>query len=119
MTCGSCAMQIQSTLIKTQGVKSADVSYEKGKAVVRYDPNATSVKAIRAAIEAIGYKADEYNDESKETEAQPATATAHTLAELSASKLKEEFNRAHDKVRVVALLSPTCECMPAWPRCDS
>jgi len=86
-------------------VKSADVSYEKGQAVVRYDPNATSAKAIRDAIEAIGYKADE----SKEAETQPATVTANTLAELPPSELKKEFNRANDKVRVVAILSPTCD----------
>ncbi len=43
MSCGSCAVQIQSGLAKTRGVKSADVSFEKGQAVVRYDPNATSV----------------------------------------------------------------------------
>lgn len=109
MTCGSCAVQIQSTLANARGVKSADVSYEKGRAVVRYDPNVTSFKAIRGAIEAIGYKAEESKSESKEAETQPATATANTLGELPASKLKEEFNRAHDKVRVVAILSPTCD----------
>jgi mercuric ion transport protein len=109
MTCGSCAAQIQSTLAKTRGVKSADVSYEKGQAVVRYDPKATSVEAIRSAIEAMGYRADETRDGSKEADAQPATASPNTLAGLPVSKLKEEFNRADGKVRVVALLSPTCD----------
>jgi mercuric ion transport protein len=104
MTCGGCADQIQSMLVKIPGVKAADVSFEKGKAVVSFDPKVTGVEAIRAAIEEIGYR----TDESKEAAAQPAVATTNALAGLPVNKLKEEFNRLSEKVRVVALLSPTC-----------
>lgn len=105
MSCGSCATQIKSELAKSAGVKSADVSYEKGQAVVRYDSAATSADAIRGVIESLGYKADE----SKTAERKPSSATASVLTELPISKLKEEFNRASDKVRVLAILSPTCD----------
>lgn len=104
MSCGSCAMQIQSTLVKTPGVKSADVSYEKKRAVVSYDGKTTSIETIRRAIEALGYQ----TGESKESEAQPLAAL-NDLAELPISKMKEEFNRSSEKVRVLAILSPTCD----------
>jgi mercuric ion transport protein len=104
MTCGGCAVQIHSMLVKMPGVKAADVSHEKGQAIVSFDPKVTRVEAIRAAIEEIGYGTGESN----KTAAQPAVAANNALAGLTASKLKEEFNRQSDKVRVVALLSPTC-----------
>ena len=104
MSCGSCAMQIQSTLLKTSGVKSADVSYEKKRAVVSYDTKTTSVEVIRRAIEELGYQ----TEESKESEALPL-ASQNDLAELPISKLREEFNRSSEKVRVLAILSPTCD----------
>ncbi len=59
MTCDGCAAHIQSELVKTPGVRQADVSYKKGQAVVVYDPSATSLDAIRSAIDATGYKAGE------------------------------------------------------------
>ncbi|MCI0490980.1 MAG: cation transporter [Blastocatellia bacterium] len=59
MTCGSCAFSVQSVLAKVPGVKSADVSYEKGQAVVVYDPTAIGLDAIRSAIDSTGFKATE------------------------------------------------------------
>lgn len=59
MTCDSCAHQVHSALAKVPGVKSADVSYEQGRAAVIYDPSATSPDVIRSAIDASGYKAGE------------------------------------------------------------
>ena len=104
MTCGGCATQIQNMLIKMPSVKSADVSHDKGEAVVSFDPKLTSGETIRAAIADLGYE----TGECKAPDAQPAAATTNALVGLPASKLKEEFNRQSDKVRVVAILSPTC-----------
>lgn len=104
MTCDGCATQIQSMLVQVPGVKSADVSFKKGQAVVSFDPKVTGVEAIRAAIEESGYE----TRESKEAAAEPDATTTNALGGLAANKLKEEFNRQSDKVRVVALLSPTC-----------
>jgi Cu+-exporting ATPase len=63
MTCGSCEISVHNALVKNPGVKSAEVSYEKGEAVVVYDPGATNLEAIRAAIDATGYKAGEVRSE--------------------------------------------------------
>jgi mercuric ion transport protein len=59
MSCGSCAAHIHSALMKAAGIKSADVSYEKGEAVVIYDPAVTNPQAIKAAIDDAGYQATE------------------------------------------------------------
>ena len=75
MTCDSCAFHIQNALTKVPGVKSADVSYEKGQAVVSYDPGATNPDAIRAAIDATGYKAGEVISQTPQP-SQPKLATA-------------------------------------------
>jgi copper chaperone CopZ len=105
MTCGSCSAHIQGALLKTPGVKSADVSYEKARATVSYDPKTIDVESIRALIEAIGYKAGEV----ERSEPQPGAGTAKPIPGLSVNELKQGFNRLSDKVRVVALLSPTCD----------
>lgn len=104
MSCGSCAAHIEGVLAKAPGVKSVEVSFEKSKAVVKYDPKATSPAAIRTAIEAIGYTTEEATASASST---PAVAVSD-LPELPAGRLKDEFNKASDTVRVLAILSPTC-----------
>jgi copper chaperone CopZ len=105
MTCGSCANYIEGVLTKAPGVKSVEVSFEKSQAVVRYDPKATDPAALRAAIEAIGYTTDEAAASPSST----ASDKVNVLPGLPARRLKEEFNLASDAVRVLAILSPTCD----------
>jgi mercuric transport protein len=64
MTCGACAVSIQSALTKVKGVKSADVSHEKGLATVVYDDEQTNEQQLREAINKSGFKA-EPNQEKK------------------------------------------------------
>ena len=64
MTCGACAVSVKSALTRVKGVKSADVSPEKGLATVVYDDQQTSKQQLRAAINATGFKA-EPNEERK------------------------------------------------------
>ncbi len=64
MTCGSCAVAVKSALTKVKGVKSADVSYEKGRATVVYDDTQTNEQQLRDAINKTGFKA-EPNQEKK------------------------------------------------------
>ena len=65
---------------------------------------AISVETIRPAIAALSYQIGE----SKESAAQPLAAL-NDLAKLPISRLKEEFNHSSEKVRVLAILSPTCD----------
>ena len=64
MTCGACAVSVKSALTRVKGVKSADVSHEKGLATVVYDDQQTNEQQLRAAINTTGFKA-EPNQEKK------------------------------------------------------
>jgi len=57
MDCSSCEMPIRAALERTAGVRSADVSYQRGNAQVQYDPRQTDISQIRRAIDSTGYKA--------------------------------------------------------------
>ena len=58
MTCASCEATIQLVLEKTPGVDSAAVSYERGEAVVKYDPaKVTPEKLARSVDENTDYEA--------------------------------------------------------------
>ncbi|MGH9908566.1 MAG: cation transporter, partial [Pyrinomonadaceae bacterium] len=56
MTCAGCEMTIKLALEKTPGVRSADVSYERGEAAVVYDKNITTPEKLRDALNETGYK---------------------------------------------------------------
>jgi len=58
MTCAGCETTIKLALEKTAGVQSAEVSYERGEAVVQYDPNLTNTDKLRIAINETGYTCD-------------------------------------------------------------
>jgi mercuric ion binding protein len=58
MTCGACAVSVKSALSKVKGVKSAEVSHEKGLATVVYDDQQTNEQQLRAAINTTGFKAE-------------------------------------------------------------
>ena len=59
MTCGGCATAVKMAAKKVAGVTDATVSYEKGQAVVTYNPAKTNPAAIAKAItESSGFKAE-------------------------------------------------------------
>ncbi|NVB38970.1 cation transporter [Pseudenhygromyxa sp. WMMC2535] len=58
MVCDSCAEAITHELERLEGVRAADVSYDRGSAVVTYEEGAVEVAALEEAIEGIGYQAE-------------------------------------------------------------
>jgi periplasmic mercuric ion binding protein len=58
MTCGACAVSVKSALTRVKGVKNAEVSSEKGIAIVVYDDEQTSEQQLREAINKTGFKAE-------------------------------------------------------------
>ena len=58
MTCAGCEETIKLALERTPGVRRAGVSYDRGEAVVEYDPGATSPEALRDIISQTGYPAE-------------------------------------------------------------
>lgn len=55
MTCAGCETTIKLALEQTPGVRTAEVSYDEGEAVVEYDPTLTNTDKLRAAINGTGY----------------------------------------------------------------
>jgi mercuric ion transport protein len=58
-TCASCETSIKLALERTPGVHRAEVSYDRGEAVVEYDPRTTTPERLRDAIASTGYTATE------------------------------------------------------------
>ena len=55
MTCAGCETTIKLALESTSGVQNAEVSYDRGEAVVQYDPTLTNADKLCAAINETGY----------------------------------------------------------------
>jgi mercuric ion transport protein len=55
MSCAGCEETIKLALEQTPGVRGSEVSYDRGDAVVEYDPAVTDVAKIRKAIDETGY----------------------------------------------------------------
>lgn len=58
MTCGSCAVAVKKALTQTKGVKSADVSVDKGMARVVYEDSQVTEKQLRDAVTKTGFTAE-------------------------------------------------------------
>lgn len=59
MTCGGCTLATRKVIERLTGVTKADVSYEKSRAVVTYDPARVSVKQMIDAVATLKYVATE------------------------------------------------------------
>jgi copper chaperone CopZ len=57
MTCGGCRAGAERALRRVPGVLAAEVSLERGEAVVEYDPKKAAPVDLRAAVEKAGFKA--------------------------------------------------------------
>jgi len=62
MTCASCSQAITRSLIKTEGVKDANVNLATEKATVSFYPGKTNYAEIKKAIEDTGYQVLERED---------------------------------------------------------
>ena len=62
MHCASCALNIEKTLKKLDGVESAVVNFANEEATVEYDPKLVDIKKFKKVISDLGYKALESNE---------------------------------------------------------
>ncbi|TRO48045.1 heavy metal translocating P-type ATPase, partial [Candidatus Bathyarchaeota archaeon] len=62
MTCASCSQAITRSLIKTEGVKDANVNLATEKATISFYPGKTNYAEIKKAIENTGYQVLERED---------------------------------------------------------
>ena len=57
MTCGGCAISIEQVLKNTEGVEDVSVSFERGRALVKYDDRKVTASKLRAVVKSIGFRA--------------------------------------------------------------
>lgn len=55
MTCASCPYMVRQALLDVEGVRSAEVSYERERARVAYDDDVADVEDLTRATAAIGF----------------------------------------------------------------
>lgn len=67
MTCKMCPKAIKKSISRVDGVEEVDVSLEEKKARVKYDADKTGVKEIIKAVELVGFKAREVEEEGMES----------------------------------------------------
>ncbi|MGH8003578.1 MAG: mercuric transporter MerT family protein [Limisphaerales bacterium] len=56
MTCEGCAQNVKNALVSVPGVVDAEVSYEKGKAVVKFSGSQADKEKLATAVQKAGYK---------------------------------------------------------------
>ena len=59
MKCAKCSASVSKALKATEGVESAEVSSEKGEAVIKYDDQKLTEAKLREVINSTGFKAAE------------------------------------------------------------
>ena len=57
MKCAKCSSSVTKALKATQGVEDAEVSSDKGEAVIKYDDQKTNEAKLREVINGTGFKA--------------------------------------------------------------
>lgn len=71
--CASCALTIEKTLIKVDGVGVCEVNYGTEKLKIEFDPKKTDLKTLNSKIEPLGYSLD------SEVVSQSSQALSHTM----------------------------------------
>jgi copper chaperone CopZ len=59
MTCGGCATGVEKALKSTEGIESVRVSFERGRAVIKYDHQKVTEAKLREVINGTGFTAVE------------------------------------------------------------
>ena len=69
MTCAACVGRVERILKKQAGVETATVNLATEQAVITFDPTATDVAAMKAAVHDAGYEAVDLDDDTTDGDA--------------------------------------------------
>ena len=95
MTCASCAMTVEKSTKKIDGVTSANVNFATEKLNISFDESKVSVKDIQAAVEKAGYKVlSDAVSKTMKIEGMTCASCAMSV-EKATKKLDGEIGRAH------------------------
>jgi Cu2+-exporting ATPase len=79
LRCASCVRRTEQALRAVPGVEGATINYTDRRALVRFDPDATSVASLVGAVAALGYQAIPFDPEALE---RPAAQAREALVRL-------------------------------------
>jgi len=97
MSCAGCVDRVEASLVRARGVRNAGVNLATDRATVDYDPAATNVDALIAAVEGAGYGARDATD---------LWLEGAKAAEAAESRAKsEEYEELRRKFWIAAALS--------------
>ena len=68
MTCGGCATSVEKALESIEGVQTVRVSFERGKAVIKYDDQKVTVAKLREVINSTGMSCELQKGDKKKAE---------------------------------------------------
>ncbi len=83
MHCASCALTIEKTLKKVDGVQVCEVNYGTEKLKIEFDPKKTDLKTLNSNIEPLGYSID------SEVVSQSSQSLSHTMPNGTVMKALE------------------------------
>ena len=90
MHCASCVATVEKTINAQKGIIKAGVNLANNTALVEYDPEATSIESVKAAVQASGYDLIIQKD----------AATPGNIAEIN--------NKSYKQLRLRTTLSVIC-----------
>lgn len=59
--CGACALKIEGTLRKIEGIVNYDISFSEARFQVAFDESAVSAETIQEKIQELGYDVESIN----------------------------------------------------------
>ena len=101
MTCASCVRRVEKALDKVPGVSSANVNLATERATVSFDPEATNLDQLKAAVHKAGYAVGEMASEPKARPAPQSMANGDVLlpiAGMTCASCVRRVERALTKV---------------------
>jgi Cu+-exporting ATPase len=113
MDCAHCALAIEKSLNKLEGVIEASVSFPTEKAIVEYDAQRVSIEKIKQAVEDSGYKVREKPIEKKRLQRR-AAVIALGLALTVPVLLVELFTDFSQKKLLLFALATPVQFIVGW-----
>lgn len=107
MTCTGCVTGIETALRRLPGVVLADASYDDGTVVVGLAPDASlGTDALMRAVAQAGYSAAPLASTTSDPKADTPSASVQLLTD-DIKPLADSFNADSNRLRFLAILSPT------------
>ena len=101
MTCANCAMNIERTVKKLNGIKDANVNFAAEQAVVAFDPKLLHLRNLVNKIHGSGYTVAKAKVEFPVSKTPPGPLSLAAASESSARPLQPDPRRTGNWVKLI------------------